>query len=289
MVDALSPLLALNDGASMPQLGLGVYKTTDAQSADAVDTALRLGYRLVDTASMYLNEVGVGEGVRRSGVPRSEVFVATKVWFTENGYDSTLRSFDESLSRLGTDYVDLYLIHWPAPLHDRYVDTWRALLALRESGRARSIGVSNFHPKHVTRIVEETGVVPAVNQVELHPWLPQTALREFDASLGIVTQAWSPLARGHVFDAAPAGATSAAGAAGSVLAALAAKHGRTPAQIVLRWHVQLGDSVIPKSVNPARIAENIAVFDFALDSDDLAAIATLETGTRTGVDPDDRN
>ncbi|GAA2242956.1 aldo/keto reductase [Herbiconiux moechotypicola] len=280
MLPALSPLLALNDGRSIPQLGLGVYKTTDAEAADAVEAALRLGYRHVDTASMYLNERGVGDGVRRSGLPRDEVFVTTKVWFTENGFDSTLRSFAESNERLGLDYVDLYLIHWPAPRNDRYVDTWRALLRLRDEGLSRSVGVANFHPAHVSRLVDETGEVPAVNQVELHPWLPQAALRAFDAELGIVTQAWSPLARGHVLDSAHGG---------DVLAAIGRRYGKSAAQVVLRWHVQLGLSVIPKSVSPARIAENIDVFDFELDADDLAAIAALETGERTGVDPDDRN
>ncbi|WP_368496836.1 aldo/keto reductase [Herbiconiux sp. A18JL235] len=280
MVDALSPLLTLNDGARMPQLGLGVYKTGDDEAADAVAFALQNGYRLVDTASMYLNERGVGEGVRRSGVPRQEVFVTTKVWHTDNGYDSTLRSFDESLAALGLDYVDAYLIHWPAPLRDRYVDTWRALTTLKAEGRARSIGVANFHPKHVSRLIDETGVVPAVNQVELHPWLPQHALRAFDAELDIVTQAWSPLARGHVLEPAHGG---------SVLAQLGEKHGKSPAQIVLRWHVQSGIAVIPKSVTSARIRENIDVFDFVLDSDDLGALAALETGERTGVDPDERN
>ncbi|MBF4571113.1 aldo/keto reductase [Herbiconiux sp. VKM Ac-1786] len=271
-----SPLLPLNDGAAMPQLGLGVYKTTDEEAATAVSFALRHGYRLIDTASMYHNERGVGEGVRASGVDRSEVLVTTKVWFTDNGYDETLRAFDDSMRMLGLDHLDLYLIHWPAPLRDRYVEAWRALIALRDSGRVRSIGVANFHPAHLTRIVEETGVVPAVNQVELHPRLPQTALRAFDAAQGVVTQSWSPLARGGLI-------------ADPVLARLAAKHGRSPAQIVLRWHVQLGLAVIPKSVTPARIVENLDVFDFTLDDSDLAAIASLETGERTGVDPNDRN
>nr|WP_305847258.1 aldo/keto reductase [Herbiconiux sp. VKM Ac-2851] len=276
MIVPTSPSLLLNDGAAMPQLGLGVYKTTDEEAATAVSFALRHGYRLIDTASMYHNERGVGEGVRASGIDRSEVFVTTKVWFTDNGYDETLRAFDESMRMLGLDHLDLYLIHWPAPLRDRYVEAWRALIALRDSGRVRSIGVANFHPAHLTRIVEETGIVPAVNQVELHPRLPQTALRAFDAEQGVVTQSWSPLARGGLI-------------ADPVLARLAAKHGRSPAQIVLRWHVQLGLSVIPKSVTPARIVENLDVFDFTLDADDLAAIASLETGERTGVDPNDRN
>jgi 2,5-diketo-D-gluconate reductase A len=276
MLDALSPVLTLNDGLPIPQLGLGVYKTTDAEAADAVSFALQHGYRLVDTASMYLNERGVGGGIRRSGLAREDVFVATKVWFTDNGYDSTLRAFDESLERLGLDYVDLYLIHWPAPANDRYVETWRALERLRAEGRSRSIGVANFHSKHVDRLLSETGTVPAVNQVELHPWLPQTELRAYDATHGILTQAWSPLARGHVLESAP-------------LARLAEKHGKSPAQIVLRWHVQQGSAVIPKSVTPSRIEENIRVFDFELDATDLAAIAALESGERTGVDPDDRN
>ena len=276
MVEALSPLLPLNDGNRMPQLGLGVYKTTDDEAADAVDSALRQGYRLVDTAAMYLNEAGVGEGVRRSGLPREEVFVTTKVWFTDNGYDSTLRSFSESLDRLGLDYVDLYLIHWPAPKNDLYVPTWQALRTIRDEGRARSIGVANFHPAHVSRLIDETGEAPAVNQVELHPWLPQRELRAFDADHGIVTQAWSPLARGQLLDDGP-------------IAAIARKHGRSPAQIILRWHIQLGIAVIPKSVTPARIRQNIEVFDFELDDDDLAVIASLESGMRTGVDPDDRN
>jgi 2,5-diketo-D-gluconate reductase A len=280
MVSALSPLLPLLDGRSIPQLGLGVYKTTDAESADAVDVALRHGYRLIDTAAMYLNERGVGEGMRRSGLPREEVFVTTKVWHTDNGYDSTLRSFDESLERLGTDYVDLYMIHWPAPARDRYVDTWRAFETLAADGRARSIGVANFHPKHIERLLAETATVPAVNQVELHPWLPQAEVRAFDAEHGIVTQAWSPLARGHVFDAAHGG---------EVLAGIGQKHGKTAAQVVIRWHLQLGNAVIPKSVTPSRIVENIDVFDFELDAEDVALIAGLETGERTGVDPDDRN
>jgi 2,5-diketo-D-gluconate reductase A len=280
MVGALSPLLPLNDGTSIPQLGLGVYKTTDADAAGAVTFALENGYRLVDTASMYLNERGVGEGVRRSGLPREEVFVTTKVWFTDNGYESTLRAFAESNELLGLGYVDLYLIHWPAPLHDRYVDTWRALLRLRSEGLARSVGVANFHPSHVRRLIDETGEAPSVNQVELHPWLPQAGVRAFDASQGIVTQSWSPLARGNALDPEQGG---------DVLARIGAKHGRSAAQVVLRWHVQLGNAVIPKSVTPSRIRENIDVFDFTLDAADLASIATLETGERTGVDPNDRN
>lgn len=268
------PELPLNDGAVIPQLGFGVYKIPEAETVDAVLTALEAGYRHIDTAAFYENERGVGEAVRRSGVTRDEVFVTTKVWWTDNGYESTLRSFDASLERLGFDTVDLFLIHWPAPAHDKYVETWRALERIREEGRARSIGVANFHIHHLERLAAETGTVPAVNQVELHPWLPQAEVRAYDSAHGIVTEAWSPLARGRVLG-------------DPVLATLAAKHAVTPAQIVIRWQLQLGNVVIPKSSTPARIRENLEVFGFELDADDLAAIAALESGERTGKDPDD--
>jgi 2,5-diketo-D-gluconate reductase A len=269
-----SPILSLNDGRSIPQLGLGVYKIADDEATAAVTTALEAGYRHVDTATLYRNERGVGRAIRESAVLREEVFLTTKVWNSDQGFDETLRAFDTSLDLLGLEYVDLYLIHWPAPKQDRYLETWKALERLRAEGRARSIGVSNFHPHHLRRLLGEAEVVPAVNQVELHPWLPQQDTRAFDASHGIVTEAWSPLARGKVLG-------------NGVLDAIAAKHGRSVAQIVLRWHVQLGVVVIPKSVTPSRIRENIDVFDFALDADDLAAIAGLESGERTGKDPDD--
>lgn len=268
------PRLNLNDGNTIPQLGFGVYKIPEAETADAVVAALDAGYRHIDTAAFYENERGVGEGVRRSGLDRSEVFVTSKVWWTENGYDSTLRSFDASLERLGFDTIDLFLIHWPAPKSDRYVETWRALERVRDEGRARSIGVANFHIHHLERLARETGTVPAVNQVELHPWLPQAEVRAYDAAHGIVTEAWSPLARGRVLG-------------DQTLDRLAAKHGVTPAQVVIRWQLQLGNVVIPKSTSPERIRSNIDVFGFTLDADDLAAIATLETGERTGKDPDD--
>jgi 2,5-diketo-D-gluconate reductase A len=268
------PQLSLNDGNSIPQLGFGVYKIPESETADAVLTALDAGYRHIDTASFYENERGVGEGIRRSGIARKDVFVTTKVWWTDNGYDSTLRSFDESLQRLGFDAVDLFLIHWPAPQHDEYVGSWRALERLRDEGRTRSIGVANFHTHHLDRLARETETVPAVNQVELHPWLPQAAVRSYDADHGIVTEAWSPLARGRILGSDP-------------LAALAAKHGVTPAQIVIRWQIELGNVVIPKSVSPARIRENLDVFSFTLDPADHATIAALETGERTGRDPDD--
>ena len=268
------PQISLNDGNRIPQLGFGVYKIPDDETADAVTAALGAGYRHIDTAAFYENERGVGEGIRRSSVPREEVFVTTKVWWTENGFDSALRSFDASLQRLGFDTVDLFLIHWPAPAHDKYVATWRALERIRDEGRARSIGVANFHTHHLERLARETATVPAVNQVELHPWLPQTEVRAYDEEHGIVTESWSPLARGRVLGDA-------------TLDAIAARHGVTGAQVVIRWHLQLGLVVIPKSVTPERIRQNLDVFSFELDADDLALIATLESGERTGRDPDD--
>ncbi|TFB73260.1 aldo/keto reductase [Cryobacterium glaciale] len=266
--------LTLNDGHLIPQLGLGVYKIADALAADTVQVALDAGYRHVDTAALYENEVGVGQGLARSSVPREDVFVTTKVWNDRHGYDETLKAFDESLAKLGLDYVDLYLIHWPAPQQNRYVETWQALEALRATGRARSIGVSNFHPYHLDRLLNETDIVPVLNQVELHPWLPQAGVRAYDAAHGIRTEAWSPLARGRAI-------------ANPTLDAIGGRHGKSAAQIVIAWHLALGNIVIPKSVTPARIRANIDVFDIVLDDDDLAAIAALETGERTGKDPDD--
>lgn len=267
-----SPLLPLNDGRAIPQLGLGVYKIGDDEAARAVAVALEAGYRHVDTATLYGNERGVGQGIRASGIPREQVFVTTKVWNDDHGFDETLEAFDRSLDLLGTDYVDLYLVHWPVPSRDRYVDTYRALERIRQEGRARSIGVSNFAIEHLERLLDETEVVPVINQVELHPRLPQDELRAFDAAQGILTQAWSPLARGRLLEE-------------PVLADIAAKHGVSPAQVVLRWHVQLGVVVIPKSVTPERIRANLDVFGFELDADDLAGIRTLATGERTGRDP----
>ncbi|RXZ67132.1 aldo/keto reductase [Agromyces albus] len=270
----MAPLLPLADGHSIPQLGYGLYKVPPADAARLSLDAIALGYRHLDTAAFYGNEREVGEAMRAAPVPREELFVTSKVWKDDNGYDETLRAFDDSMARLGLESLDLYLIHWPVPSTDRYVETWRALVSLQQEGRVRSIGVANFHPHHLERIVGETGVAPVVNQVELHPWLPQSQLRAFDAAHGIRTEAWSPLARGRVLGT-------------PLLDDLAAKHDRTPAQIVLRWHVQLGNVVIPKASSAARIRENLDVFGFALDAADLAAIATLETGERTGRDPDD--
>jgi 2,5-diketo-D-gluconate reductase A len=268
-----SPVIKLADGHGIPQLGLGVYKTPADETAAIVDGALRLGYRHVDTAKLYANERGVGDGVRSSGVAREDVFVTTKVWDDDQGFDRTLRAFDRSIAELGFDYVDLYLIHWPCPAQDRYVDTWRALQRIRDEGRVRSIGVSNFQPHHLQRLIDETGETPAVNQVELHPRFPQYDVQAWDDAHGIVTEAWAPLARGNLLDE-------------PVLAQIAAQHGRTPAQVVLRWHLDRGLVVFPKSSSLDRVRQNFEVFDFALDDADRAAIAGLDTGERTGMDPD---
>ncbi|HYD99279.1 MAG TPA: aldo/keto reductase [Alphaproteobacteria bacterium] len=265
--------LTLNDGRAMPRLGLGTWQAPDAEAADVVRRAIGAGYRSIDTAAIYGNEAGVGRGIRESGVPREELFVTTKLWNDRHGFDSALRAFDESLGRLGLDFVDLYLIHWPVPGRDRYVDAWRALVRLQQEGRARSIGVSNFQAEHLRRVADETGVTPAVNQVELHPAFQQAALRRLHEELGIATTSWSPLGQGRLL-------------AHETIAALARKHGRTPAQVIIRWHLEMGLIVIPKSVTPTRIEENAAVFDFRLDPQDMAAIAALDDPQgRIGPDP----
>ena len=264
----------MNDGHSIPQLGFGVYKVPQDQTESAVLTALDAGYRHLDTAALYRNEREVGLGVAASGLPREDVFITTKVWNDRQGHDETLRAFDESLGALGLDYVDLYLIHWPSPRQNLYVETWHALQELQRDGRARSIGVSNFTPAHLERLLAESDVTPAVNQVELHPWLQQTELRTFDAQHGILTEAWSPLARGRISD-------------DETLDRIARKHGVSAAQVTIRWHLQQGTVVIPKSVTPSRIRSNADVFGFELDADDLHAIARLDAGERTGSHPDD--
>lgn len=263
----------LRDGASIPAIGFGVYKVADAEAETAVGLALESGYRHVDTAEMYGNETGVGKAIRASRLNRDDVFVTTKVWNDHQGRDATLRAFDASLERLGLDAVDLYLIHWPAAANDRYVETWRALVELRESGRARSVGVSNFQVPHLERVIGETGEVPAVNQVERHPWLPQLDLVGFHQRHGIVTEAWSPLGRGRLIDE-------------PVLNRIADAHGVSVAQVLVRWNVQQGVVVLPKSVTPSRIRANLDVDGFELTDDDLAAIASLESGQRTGSHPD---
>ncbi|MEV0785775.1 aldo/keto reductase [Streptomyces sp. NPDC050423] len=271
------PSLTLNNGVEMPQLGFGVWQVPDDEAAKAVATAIESGYRSIDTAAVYGNESGTGKGVTASGVAREELFVTTKVWNSEQGYDSTLRAFDASLDKLGLDYVDLYLIHWPVPAKDAYVDSYRALEKIHADGRAKAIGVSNFLPEHLERLLGETSVVPAVNQIELHPQLQQAESRALHAKHGIVTEAWSPLGSGKGLLEVP------------TVVAVAQKHGRTPAQTVLRWHVQTGHVVIPKSVTPSRIAENIDVFGFELDDDDLAAFAALDEGKRLGSHPGQMN
>ncbi|MEU9733434.1 aldo/keto reductase [Streptomyces sp. NPDC048002] len=267
------PQITLNNGVEMPQLGFGVWQVPDDEAEQAVATALEAGYRSIDTAAIYGNEEGTGKAITTSGVPREDVFVTTKLWNADQGYDATLRAFDTSLGKLGLDYVDLYLIHWPLPAKDTYVDTYKAFEQLLADGRVKAIGVSNFLPEHLERLTGETSVVPAVNQIELHPHLQQHASREQHASLGIATEAWSPLGQGKGLLEVPA------------IVAIAQKHNRTPAQIVLRWHLQLGNVVIPKSVTPSRIRENIEVFDFNLDTEDLAAISALNEDRRIGPNP----
>ncbi|WP_207401107.1 aldo/keto reductase [Actinomadura roseirufa] len=257
----------------MPQLGFGVFQVPDEEAETAVRTALELGYRSIDTASAYQNEEGVGRALRASGVPREELFVTTKLWNSDQGYDSALRAFDASLDRLGLEYLDLYLIHWPTPGRGAYTETWRAFEWLKAGGRVRSIGVSNFTVETLGRLLEETEVVPVVNQVELHPYFQQDGLRVFHREHGIHTEAWAPLGQGRGLLDDPA------------LARVAAAHGRTPAQVVLRWHLQLGNVVIPKSATPSRIAENIDVFGFELSTDDMKALAELDKGIRLGPDP----
>ena len=271
------PNLKLNNGVEMPQLGFGVFQVPDAETTAAVSAALHAGYRSIDTAAAYGNEAGVGKALAAAGLERDELFITTKLWNSEQGYDKTLRAFDAGLEKLGLETLDLYLIHWPTPERDLYLDTWKAFEKLYADGRVRAIGVSNFQPAHLERILQTGGTVPAVNQIELHPYLQQAEVREFDAKHDIATEAWSPLAKGGDLLSEPA------------IVALAAKHGRTPAQVVIRWHLQLGNVVIPKSVTPARIRENFDVFGFALTDDEVSSLSSLDRGERTGPNPDDFN
>ncbi len=280
---AKSPTLTLNNGIKMPALGLGVFLSAPEETAEAVTTAIADGYRLIDTAAAYQNERQVGEGVRRSGIPRSEVFITTKLWASDYGAERTLRAFDISLRKLGLEYVDLYLLHWPIPSDfGATVEAYRACERLLAEGRVRAIGVSNFGPKHLEQLRELTAVVPAVNQVELHPFFAQRDLRDVHARLGIVTQAWSPI--GGIFNLTPDAASRPLDH--PAISTLAGKYGKTPAQIILRWHLEHGLSAIPKSVRPERIAENIDIFDFSLTPGEVAAIDRLDTGERGGPDPE---
>ena len=267
------PTITFHDGKSIPQLGLGVWQTPNDTAVAAVQTAIDTGYRHVDTAMIYDNEAGVGEGIRRAGIDRKEIFVTTKLWNSDQGFDSALKAGEQSLKRLGLDYVDLYLIHWPAPRRGLFVESWRALIRLREEGRARSIGVSNFPAELLERLIGETGVIPVLNQIELHPRFQQHALRAAHAKHGIATESWSPLGQGKLL-------------ADPTITAIAAKHKRTPAQAIIRWHLESGLIVIPKSVTPSRIVENFQVFDFTLDAEALAAIGKLDSARgRIGPDP----
>jgi 2,5-diketo-D-gluconate reductase A len=258
----------------MPQLGLGVWQTPPDATEAAVSTAFDAGYRAIDTAWAYQNEAGVGAAFAHSGLERDEVFITTKLWNNSHGYDAALQAFDVSRRNLGLDVVDLYLIHWPVPSLDLYVETWRALEKLYADGAVRAIGVSNFLPEHLDRLIADSDIVPAVNQIELHPHFQQAELRAADAAHGIVTQAWSPLGQGQVLT-------------DPTITAIAEKHERSAAQVIIRWHLDIGNNVIPKSVTPARIHENIAVFDFALDADDLAAITAIDQDRRIGMNPMD--
>lgn len=274
MADATDiPAINLCDGRTIPQLGFGVYQLPDDRAPEIVGAAIRAAFRSIDTAAIYENEAGVGQAVRASVVSRSDLFVTTKLWNDRQGYEATLRAFDESLVRLGLDDVDLYLIHWPCPDRGLFLETWKAFVRLQAEGRAKSIGVSNFEPDHLDRIITETGVVPAVNQIELHPRFQQKPLRAVHARYGIVTESWSPLGRGQALS-------------DPILMGIAERHGRTPAQVVLRWQIQQGLVAIPKTATLSRIPENLDVFGFTLETDELTAIDTLDRPDgRMGPDP----
>lgn len=266
------PMMSFNDGHRMPQIGAGIWQVPQAETAAVVRDALSVGYRLIDGAMAYENENQLGDALRDTDVPRAEIFVTTKLWNPDHGFDAALKGFDASLKRLRLDYLDLYLIHWPVPAADLYVESWKALIRLREEGRVRSIGVANFNAPHLDRLIAETGVAPALNQIELHPTLGQTSMRAVDAERGIVTQSWTPLGRGD-FELPE-------------VQAIAARLGATAAQVVLRWHIQHGLSVIPKSVRKARLAENFGALKIKLTAADMATLDALDRGNRVGPDPD---
>lgn len=267
------PKIQLHDGNQIPQLGLGVWQVSNEQVVSTIREALAAGYRAIDTAAAYDNEEGVGKALRSAGVPREQIYITTKLWNDSHGFENAFRAMRESLRRLQLDYVDLYLIHWPVPRANAFVETWRALAKIREEGLAKSIGVSNFTIAHLEQLLAETGIVPAVNQIELHPRLQQKALREFHSKHGIVTESWSPLAQGQLLE-------------DKTIFELARKYRRSPAQIILRWHIQNNLVVIPKSVTPGRILENIDLFDLSLHAEDMNKIAALNTNQRVGPDPD---
>ncbi|WP_029136791.1 aldo/keto reductase [Nakamurella lactea] len=272
------PTIELNDGTTIPQLGFGVFKVDPAQTEKIVSSALEAGYRHIDTAAIYGNEEGVGRAIAASGIPRDELFITTKLWNTEHGTESAFAAIDASLGKLGLDRVDLYLIHWPSPAQDRYIETWKALEQIQQQGKARSIGVSNFLLPQLTRLLAETDVVPAVDQIELHPALQSTELTTFARSKGVQIEAWGPLGQGKydLFEVPEVTGPAQA-------------HGKTPAQVVIRWHLQSGNIVFPKSNNPARIAENFAVTDFELTDAEMAGITGLERGHRVSAHPDEVN
>ncbi|MEC5180812.1 aldo/keto reductase [Arthrobacter sp. CG_A4] len=273
----LSPVLTFNDGNTIPQLGYGVWQVENDVAEKVVGQAFEAGFRHIDTAKIYDNEAGVGRAIERSGLRPEEIFITTKLWNADQGYESTLKAFEASMGRLGVETLDLYLIHWMQPKQDKYVDTWKALIELQKQGRVKTIGVSNFSKDGLQRLIDETGVVPAINQVELHPFFNQAELREFNASKGILTQAWSPLGQGGELLESP------------IIAAIADKHNATPAQVVIAWHLAIGNVVIPKSVTESRIRENFAALDVSLDETDLQAINGLDNSAedagRIGPDP----
>jgi 2,5-diketo-D-gluconate reductase A len=270
------PNITLNNGDRIPQLGFGVFQIKPAETTEATLRALEVGYRHIDTAEMYGNEKEVGRAVRESGIPREDVFVTSKLNNDRHAHQDALTAFDRTLDDLGFDYLDLFLIHWPLPDVGDYVETWQAMEEIHRSGRAKAVGVSNFQPHHLQRLFERSDLVPAVNQIEVHPYLTQDPVRAFDAEHGIATEAWSPIAQGLVLD-------------DRIVQAIAEAHGRTPAQVVLRWHIQRGDIVFPKSVTPKRVEENFNLFDFELSDQDMTAITGLNRDPRTGPDPDTFN
>jgi len=272
MAELAIPSLALHDGVEIPQLGFGVFQVPPEDTQEVVEQALDVGYRHIDTAAAYRNEKGVGAAIAASGLAREDVFLTTKLWNSQQGFDTTLAAFNASLDRLGFEYVDLYLIHWPVPSEDRFVDTWRAFERIHEEGRARTIGVSNFRIEDLERLEAETEVRPTVNQIELHPRLQQSELRAWHSDHDIVTEAWSPLAQGELLG-------------DGTIVAIAERHGKTPAQAILRWHLQLGNVVFPKSVTPERIRENIELFDFELSDVEVGEFERLDRGERIGPDP----